>query len=63
MNREVEIIERARSVRDHLAMHFGTPCKFGEMSCEQIAAYVLTRWCAQRVRVLEDGENGAEVEA
>jgi hypothetical protein len=60
-DREVEIIQLRRGGIDLLHEHFGKPCEFGALSCEDIAAFILTRLRLSRCSVLEDGENGAVV--
>ena len=58
-NRQIEIISLRRKALTMLTDHFGDPCEFGEMSCEAIADFLLTRLHLARCKVMEDGENGA----
>ena len=58
-DRDIEIIHLKRQVRQSLEVS----TEFGAKSCEDIAANLVARFDLTRCRVMEDGENGAEVTA
>lgn len=61
-NREVEINEMQRKIKDELNRRFGNPCDFKSYSCEDIAEYLLDKYDNMKsVQVLEDGYGGAEI--
>lgn len=60
-DREIEIIAKQAEVEAWLHRHYGTPCQFEGMSCENIAEVLLTRFDAASCEVLEDGYGGAKV--
>lgn len=70
-DRDIEFIEAGREVKVYLERSFGTPCEFGEMSCEMIAKEIITKFAKARslegrivsCEVWEDNENGARVQA
>lgn len=59
IDREREIFLEEAKVKQWLNERFGTPCRFGERSCEMIAHEILRAFGASSVRVLEDGRGGA----
>lgn len=65
LDREIEFIDFKhtveRYVRERWEQRDGV-VMFGDSSCEMIAVDLLNRFKARKVRVMEDGENGAEVE-
>lgn len=61
-DRDVEIIMLKRSMLSYLGNQYGTPCQFGTKSCEMIARELCEEFGLCSCEVLEDGENGAEVE-
>lgn len=59
-NREIEINTLQNAIEDKLSYGFGKPCKFGAMSCEDIAEFLLSEFSElNKVQVLEDGYGGA----
>lgn len=62
-DRDVEIIMLKRQVIAALGDLYGTPCDFGRMSCEAIATKLVEFFGLSVCEVLEDGENGAVVQA
>ena len=60
-NRQLEINQQQNEIKTYLLDKYGEPCKFGDMSCEDIAEELLTRFHASRVQVLEDGYGGATI--
>lgn len=58
LDREIEIIKFKNEVLEYLGRF---DHKFDNLSCEQIAQAIAKVFKADRVRVLEDGENGALV--
>lgn len=68
-NRDVEIIKLKAAVASHFTAHYEALTsppggfKFDRQSCEQLALRLMDDLELSRVRVLEDGENGAEVTA
>lgn len=63
-NREVEIITRQNEVRRYLLNRYGDHddvCRFGRMSCEDIAGELFAKFAAASCTVLEDGFGGAKV--
>lgn len=60
-DREIEIINKQAEVEAWLYRHYGGPCQFDGMSCEDIAEVLLTRFDAASCEVLEDGYGGAKV--
>lgn len=64
LDREIEFINFKHNVLDYISnkwSEFGI-CDFKGMSCEMIAKDLLETFQAKKVSVMEDGENGAEVE-
>jgi len=61
-DRDIEIIIFKRAVLSCLDAHFPDR-DMGSLSCEQLAEFLLKEFGAKWVKVLEDGENGAEVRA
>ena len=60
--RNIEIIRLQRQIIMSLQTKYGTPCDFGDMSCEMIAEWLLKQFNLSQCTVLEDGENGAQIE-
>lgn len=60
-DREIEIINQEEWIKRVLDCHYGTPCEFGGMSCEDIAVALLNDLHAYSCEVLEDGYGGARV--
>jgi len=65
LNREKEIFIERDYIKEYLTECFGSPCQFGAMSCEMIAAEILEYaseegmiWC----EVWEENTGGARVE-
>lgn len=61
LDRQIEFFVFQRQIKDWVEQNFGTPCEFGEMSCEMIAKELLNQFDLDSCFVNEDGENGAEV--
>ena len=66
LDRDIEIIQFKRSIIDYLleryydnATHY---CHFGNMSCEMIAQELIEQFGLCSCAVMEDNENGAEIE-
>lgn len=60
--REIEIITEQDLISKKLVQEFGNPCKFGAMSCESIAEWLLNTLPELiSVEVLEDGYGGASL--
>lgn len=65
-DREIEIVCFKRRVAGFLKGKYSggdEVCRFGSMSCENIAKELLEEFGLSSCRVLEDGENGAVVSA
>lgn len=64
LDREIEFIDLKHNVLEYINNKWGCwdMCDFKGMSCEMIAKDLLENFHAKKVRVMEDGENGAEVE-
>lgn len=62
LDRDTEIVMLKRRISRYLDYKHGTPCDFGTMSCEMIALELLEHFDLQSCCVMEDGENGANVE-
>lgn len=65
-DREIEIITFKHQIQNYLVEKYGKfdhVMDFGGMSCEMIAEELFSVFGLCRCRVLEDGENGAEVSA
>ena len=64
-DRDIQIILFKRSVLDFIKKIWGVKereyVEFGGSSCEMIADIILTEFKCVKVRVTEDGENGAVV--
>lgn len=69
-DRDVEIIMLKREMKQYLGDKYAVVfkeengqyyCKFGRMSCEELAAELATKFDLESCEVLEDGENGAKV--
>lgn len=64
-NRDQEIIMLKRDIKDELRAEFGAKRhthNFGNMSCEDIAEFLINKLRLSFCEVLEDGENGAHLE-
>lgn len=61
-NRDTEIILFKSCIANYIERKFGRPANFGRLSCEDIALILAKEFQLARCIVLEDGENGAEVE-
>lgn len=61
-DRDVEIIMFKREIIEFITTSYGSPAKFGGMSCEMIAAQLQHKFGLMSCEVLEDNENGARVE-
>lgn len=60
--REIEINQQQRVIDQAIRIKYGSPAKFGDMSCEAIAEWLLDTfngmsWC----KVTEDGYGGASL--
>lgn len=62
-DRDIEIIDLGRRIRTYLHDRYGDPMELGAMSCEMLAAELVEVFALHTCTVLEDGENGAEVQA
>lgn len=71
LDRDIEIIQFNRKIQDYLLNKYGTGrsfynlkkiCDFGSKSCEMIAVELVGEFQLNYCKVLEDGENGAEVQ-
>lgn len=60
-DRQIEIICLKHQINSYLQTKYGSVCKFGNMSCEMIAQELAKEFGLYYCRVLEDNENGAEV--
>lgn len=60
-DRQIEIICFKDKIQEYLIQRYGNPCSFGGMSCEMIARELQQEFDLSYCRVLEDGENGAEI--
>ena len=63
-NREIEIIETQKKIKDFIKRRFGVNdevCDFGNMACEDIAELIINEFNAESAEVLEDGFGGAEL--
>jgi len=60
-DRQIEINQLKHDIEARLHGLFGNPCQFHAMSCEDIALLLAEHFGLSRVRVAEDGFNGAEV--
>lgn len=61
-DRDIEIINFKNKIAEYLQKTFGKRCEFENMSCEMIAEHLLEVFKLDFCSVLEDNENGAEVE-
>ena len=59
--RDLEFILLQRAVKHYLNNKYGSPCEFGNMSCEAIAEELMNCFDALEVIVDEDGENFAKI--
>lgn len=59
--REIEINKMQEAINNYLHKRFGTPCQFGDMSCESICDAILemNAGTMAKIQVLEDGFGGA----
>lgn len=62
LDRDIEIIDFKHLIKAYIDEKYKVPANFGELSCEMIALELATQFKCSRCIVLEDGENGAEVE-
>ena len=60
-DRDVEIINFKHDIEEYLASKI--TASMGSMSCEMLAIYLIKQFDLSYCEVLEDGENGACVEA
>lgn len=66
-DRDIEIILLKRGIQEYISINYGTAMlkgevhNFNDMSCEMIAADLVEAFGLNYCKVLEDGENGAEV--
>ena len=60
-DRDREFILVQRELKEYLYRKYGTPCEFGNMSCEAIAEELMYMFEAVMVKVDEDGENYARI--
>lgn len=60
-DRQIEIIMKQWEIEEYLKNKYGSPCLFGGLSCEHIAAELLQKFEAVEVKVLEDEAGGAIV--
>lgn len=58
-DRDIEINQLRESIEEWLHRKYGNPCKFGGMSCEDIAQTLAKRYDLSKCVVLEDGLAGA----
>lgn len=60
-DREIEIFLQKEKIDKYLSAKYGTPCAFGNMSCESIALDITAAFSCTSCTVLEDGAGGAVV--
>ena len=64
-DRQIEFIELKNGIENWLKSSYKVPGEFtpciGRMSCEMFCKLLMDKFDACYVRVLEDGENGAEI--
>ena len=60
-DRDQEFILLQRAIKQYLNDKYGSPCEFGNMSCEAIGEELMNRFDALEVIVDEDGENFAKI--
>lgn len=61
-DRQIEINMQQNKIERYLHELYGTPCEFKGMSCEMIAAQLMTHFRGENIvecQVLEDGYGGA----
>ena len=61
-DRQIEINTQQNEIEAYLTMAFGSPCEFKGMSCEMIAAELMSIFAKDNIvecQVLEDGYGGA----
>tara|TARA_R110001632_G_scaffold4295_4_gene18222 strand:+ start:2226 stop:2474 length:249 start_codon:yes stop_codon:yes gene_type:complete len=66
LDREKEIFIETKRVINQIIEKFGSPCEFGAMSCEMIAAFILENNIDQGMsacEVWEEETGGARVES
>lgn len=62
-NREIEIFIQENEIALEIERYYGNPAKFGAMSCEMIAEWLLDKFPkCEEVEVLEDGYGGAVIQ-
>lgn len=62
-DRELEFNNVQEKIDAFFRLAYGTPCEFGDMSCEDIAEVLINKFGAYKVEVLEDGYGGATLTA
>lgn len=65
LDRDIEIIQFKRRIQEYLMNKYANNtlhCYFGNMSCEMIAQELIDEFGLCSCAVLEDDENGAEIE-
>lgn len=58
-DREIEVNDLKQRMEAYLFEQYGSPCEFGNMACEHIAAQLIDVFGLSSCQVLEDGLNGA----
>jgi len=64
-DRDIEIVRFKRSIKDYIEEFFYEDIEelyLGDQSCEMMAEEILKKFDCQKVRILEDNENGAEIQ-
>lgn len=60
--REIEINEQQHVIEKMLTKRFGSPCEFGDMSCETIAELIMKEYkSCTKAEVKEDDYGGASL--
>lgn len=63
-DRQIEINRQQRLIETALTANYGNPCEFGNLSCEDIAQWILGKFESENItaaEVLEDGYGGASL--
>lgn len=63
-DRDIEIFTKEKLIKHKIQTQFGNPCEFGNMSCEDIAVWIIKNiGGVYSCKVTEDGAGGAIVYA